>query len=88
MDCDYALYNVPATGPDADKWLVIHAGGCDTYTENLGDFFALDMDLSLFGIRPCGGFEDSLCASRHNYDSCDAFHISWLFPALQPTHVP
>jgi hypothetical protein len=88
MDCDYAVYNIPAPSRVTDKWLVIHAGGCDTYTEDLGDFFAPDMDLNIFGIRPCGGFEESLCAAVHNYDICEALHISWYFPALDPTFAP
>jgi hypothetical protein len=86
MDCDYVLYNVPSsTRPSTKKWIVIHAGGCDTYTEDLGDYFAPDLGLNLFGIRPCGGFEDSLCAATHGYDECAALHISWGFPSLQPT---
>lgn len=88
MDCDYVIYNVPTTKRNTNKWLVIHAGGCDTYTENLGDFFSTDMWLNVFGLRPCGGFIDSACAAKHNYDICEATHISWYFPALHPTIAP
>lgn len=88
MDCDYVLYNIPATGRNTSKWLVIHAGGCDTFTAELGDFFAPDLALNIWGLRTCGGFRDSLCASRHNYDSCDALHISWFMPPLHPTIAP
>lgn len=88
MDCDYVLYNIPATARNTKKWLVIHAGGCDTYTEDLGDFFAPDMELNIFGLRPCGGFADSLCAASHDYDICNALHLSWHLPALHPTIAP
>jgi hypothetical protein len=88
MDCDYILYNIPSTARSTRKWLVIHAGGCDTFTGDLGDFFAPDLELNIFGLRPCGGFQDSLCASRHDYDSCTAFHISWYMPPLHPTIAP
>lgn len=88
MDCDYVLYNVPTTARETKKWLIIHAGGCDDYTENIGDFYAPDMELNIYGLRPCGGFEDSLCASQHGYDECTALHISWGFPSLNPTYAP
>ncbi|KAI5461830.1 hypothetical protein BGZ63DRAFT_444589 [Mariannaea sp. PMI_226] len=88
MDCDYVVYNIPTTRRNTKKWLVIHAGGCDTYTEDLGDFFAPDMGLNIFGLRPCGGFADSLCASQHDYDICTMIHIPWLLPALHPTNTP
>ena len=85
MDCDYVLYNIPASQRTTQKWLVIHAGVCDTFTEKLGDFFAPDMQLNIFGLRPCGGYQDSLCAAAHDYNVCSAFHISWYFPSLLPT---
>src|SRR5271163_2490926 len=88
MDCDYVLYNIPAQSRITQKWLVIHAGECDTYTEKLGDFFAPDMQLNIFGLRPCGGYEDSLCAAAHDYNVCTAFHISWYMPPLHPTYAP
>jgi hypothetical protein len=88
MDCDYAVYEIPATARDTKKWLVIHAAGCDTWTGALGDFFASDMQLNIFGLRPCGGYEDSLCAAAHDYDICTALHISWYMPALHPTVAP
>ncbi|ODA83802.1 hypothetical protein RJ55_02318 [Drechmeria coniospora] len=80
MDCDYVIYNIPATARQTRKWIVIHAGACDTYTEFLGDYFAPTLGLNIFGLRPCGGFEDSLCAARHDYDSCIALHASWFMP--------
>lgn len=88
MDCDYAVYNIPTTQRETNKWLVIHAGMCDSYTEDLGDFFSVDMGLNIFGLRPCGGFVNSLCASVHGFDSCVALHSSWLFPALQDVIKP
>lgn len=87
MDCDYALYNVPTTARTTKKWIVIHSGGCDTYADLLGDFFAPDLALNLFGLRPCGGFVDSLCASRHDYDICTTIHLSFIFTPLHPTAV-
>lgn len=88
MNCDYVIYNIPTTTRITEKWLVIHSGGCDTFTGELGDFFAPDLELNIFGLRPCGGFQDSLCASLHDYDPCNAFHISWYFPSLHPTIAP
>lgn len=88
MDCDYVLYNIPSPTRTTNKWIVIHAGGCDTYTEYLGDFFAPDMRLNLYGLRPCGGFDDSECYAASGYDICTALHISWYFPALNPLSAP
>ena len=88
MDCDYALYNIPATTRNTKKWIVIHAAGCDTWTGALGDYFAPDLQLNLYGLRPCGGYQDSLCAAAHDYDICTALHISWYMPALHPTVSP
>jgi len=88
MDCDYVLYNIPATTRTTQKWIVIHAAGCDTWTGALGDYFAPDLQLNLYGLRPCGGYQDSLCAAAHNYDICTALHISWYLPALHPTVAP
>ncbi|KYK58749.1 hypothetical protein DCS_05767 [Drechmeria coniospora] len=88
MDCDYVVYNVPTEARDTKKWIVIHSGGCDTNTGEIGDFFAVSLGLNLFGLRPCGGFADSLCASRHDYSQCNAFHISWYMPQLHPTYAP
>jgi hypothetical protein len=87
MDCDYVVYNIPAAN-HTNKWIVIHAGGCDTYTEDLGDFFAPDLQLNIFGLRPCGGFANSLCAAAHGYDICAALHTSWAMPAINPTYMP
>jgi hypothetical protein len=87
MDCDYVVYNIPATARKTKKWLVIHAGFCDTWTEFLGDYFAPDMGLNIIGLRPCGGYENSLCAATHGYDVCAALHVSWFLPPLHPTAV-
>ena len=88
MDCDYAVYNVPSVSQSTQKWLVIHAGGCDTFTGGLGDFFAPNLGLNIFGLRPCGGFQDSLCANLHDYDPCKAFHVSWYMPPVHMTYAP
>lgn len=57
MNCDYVIYNIPTTTRITEKWLVIHSGGCDTFTGELGDFFAPDLELNIFGLRPCGDFK-------------------------------
>jgi hypothetical protein len=88
MDCDYVVYNIPTTTRETKKWIVIHAAGCDTWTGALGDYFAPDMELNLFGLRPCGGYEDSLCNANADFDLCTALHISWYFPAIHPTVAP
>lgn len=82
MDCDYAIYNVPAQNRDTNKWLVVHAGVCDSFTEELGDYFAPSMDLNLFGLRQCGGFQNSLCYAVHGFSTCAALHVSWFLPQL------
>lgn len=38
------------------------------------------MSLNIFGLRPCGGFESSLCLANHQYSICNALHISWSLP--------
>ncbi|KAL4437128.1 hypothetical protein ABPG75_004267 [Micractinium tetrahymenae] len=69
MDCDYVIYDIPAEEP-TNKWIVVHAGDCDNWTAEMGDYFSKAAGTNLFGLRQ----------SR-----CDALHISWTMPDQPPT---
>ena len=84
----------------SNKWVVVHAGQCDLYTELIGDYFAREAqggknrDYNYFGLRPCGGLVESACLYAQNGSLCDAIHISWIgtralqeLSSLQGTHI-
>eukprot|EP00457_Paulinella_chromatophora_P008259 gb/GEZN01008290.1/.p1 GENE.gb/GEZN01008290.1/~~gb/GEZN01008290.1/.p1 ORF type:complete len:353 (+),score=39.84 gb/GEZN01008290.1/:170-1228(+) len=77
MDCDIVVFNVPARRPTS-KWLVIHAGGCDTDTEHIGDYFAAEKTWNYFGLRPCAGLVQSKCIAEYQFDVCLTLHMSWV----------
>ncbi|KAI9034512.1 hypothetical protein DFJ74DRAFT_649757 [Hyaloraphidium curvatum] len=77
ITCDYLLYDGKARKA-TKNWIVIHAGGPDTYTENLGDYFSARLGSNLWGLRPCSGFSGSACEWYHNGSLNDALHVSWL----------
>lgn len=82
MDCDYVIYDIPAPEP-TDKWIVVHAGDCDNWTAEMGDYFSKAAETNLFGLRQCMGLNDDTCVL--NRSRCDALHISWTMPDQPPT---
>ncbi|KAK9819689.1 hypothetical protein WJX72_001169 [[Myrmecia] bisecta] len=81
MDCDYVIYDVKAEAP-SNKYIVIHAGGCDTYTEVIGDWAYNATGYNLFGLRPCVGIDTQTCTL--NRSVCVTIHVSWTMPSQPP----
>lgn len=75
MDCEVMFTSIPAKTA-SKKWIVIHAGGCDTDTEVSGDYFSKDGKYNYFSLRPCAGMAESKCLAAYNGDICSALHMT------------
>ncbi|KAK9812720.1 hypothetical protein WJX72_002593 [[Myrmecia] bisecta] len=83
MDCDYVIYDVKAPTP-SNNYIVVHCGGrgCDSYTEDIGDFAYNVTGFNLFGLRQCSGIDSTTCTLQRSAD--DALHLTWTMPSQSP----